>query len=757
MPVILQPPLSPDGRPPRIPRRWRFRTEDGPGGPPPSGRAVRRRAWFAVVLWVVVSLGGFALGSAVFGRLTTTVGTAPGSESDRVADSLARSDAPADGAGGAAITAVVSGRDAADPAFAADVRAAADRVRALPGVVAVQEPYGSPGSVPPARDGRSVLVRVVLVERPGGPTELAVARDAAAVLRGLPDATVRVGGGPLLDADMNDQAELDLNRAELISLPVVAVLLLVVFGGVLAAGLPLAVALVGIAATFLALYGFSLVTDVSVYAVQVTTMLGLGLAVDYALLMVTRFREERALVGASAGDVVDAAVRRTVATAGRTVLVSGLTVSAGLAGLLVFPDPFLRGVGMAGTVVVAVDMVAALTLLPAMLRLWGHRIPAARAKAREGRVFARVAAAVGRRPVVVLVVLVAALGVAAAPAAGLRLSGGDARSLPESSESRQVYERIRDGFGAQYVADPVTVLVRPAGASADAAAGFRAALGRVPGVVEVAERPLAGGGAVFTVRVDLPPGTPSDGGPVQRVVREVRELRAASAYAGLDVGVTGPAARLVDYRAMLRERAPYAAGVIVLATLLLLFLLTRSVLLPLKAVLSNVPAVGAALGVVVWVFQDGHFGQGLGAVDATAPVLVAAIAFGLSTDYEVFLLDRMREEWTARRDARAAVIAGLRRSGRVVTGAALLLVVVFAAFTTGGFAPVRQIGLGLTVAIVLDATVVRMLVVPAAMTLLGRAAWWSPRRAADAGPAPAGFRPETRDEDREPAGAGLPS
>ncbi|MEU8136737.1 MMPL family transporter [Streptodolium elevatio] len=793
MPVILQPPLSPGGGRPRCPR-------------PPKCRIGRGRAWFAVALWLVVAVGGFALGSAVFGRLTTSVGTAPGSESDRAADALARigsaQDAgPGSGSGtgtgpgtGETVTAVIGGRDAADPEFAAQVRSAADRARALPGVVSVVDPYTSPAALPPARDGRSVLVRVEVAWRPGAPTVEATARDAARILHGIDAPRVRVGGGPLLTAEMNDQAERDLNRAELISLPIVVLLLLVVFGGVVAAGLPLAVALVGIASTFLVLYGFSLVTDVSVYAVQVTTMLGLGLAVDYALLIVTRFREELArdtgpdadgTENSRAGDGADAteaAVRRTSATAGRTVLVSGLTVSAGLAGLLVFPDPFLRGIGMAGAAVVAIDMIAALTLLPALLRLFGHRIPAARAKAREGRVFARAAALVGRRPVVVLSLLAAALAILAAPAAGLRLSGGDARSLPGSSESRQVYEQVRDDFGTQYVADPVDVLVKakpgnPGGTGAPGGKGhqvepgvaeppaaierFAADVARLPGVREATPRQGPDGSAVLTVRVDLPADTPSDGGPAQRVVRDIRELRGLPPYSGLDVQVTGPAARLVDYHAMLADRLPYAAAVILLATLALLFAFTGSVLLPIKAVLSNVLAVGASLGIVVWLFQDGHFGQGLGAVDATAPVLIAAIAFGLSMDYEVFLLSRIREEWLDGRDPRTAVGEGLRRSGRVVTGAALLLVVVFAAFTTGGFSPIRQIGLGLALAIVLDATVVRMLAVPAAMTLLGRAAWWAPgplrrwhdRHGLTEGPAGAATRAGTRAGARTGTGA----
>ncbi|MDI2127768.1 MMPL family transporter [Yinghuangia seranimata] len=709
----------------------------------------RGRSWVVLVVWVVVAVGGFALGSAVFGRLNGSVGVAPGSESDRAAARLADLDA-ASGAGGSSVTAVIAGRPAADPRLAAEVTAAAARIRALPGVAAVWDPYTPPGLVPPARDGNAVLVRVDLAEEKavaakGAPPVEETARQAAAIVHDTVHApTVRVGGGPLMDEEMRDQAQEDLNRAEMFSLPVVLLLLVVVFGGLLAAGLPLLIALVGIASTFLVLYGFSLVTEVSVYAVQVTTMLGLGLAVDYALLIVTRFREERAAqaaAGTAGADPVSEAVRRTTATAGRTVLVSGLTVSAGLAGLLVFPDPFLRGIGMAGAAVVAIDMVAALTLLPALLRLFGHRIPLPRGAhrdgtAREGRVFAAVARLVGRRPLPVLLLVAVGLTVLAAPAAGLRLSGGDARSLPASSPSRQVFETVRDDFGAQYVADPVTVLARTApGRALDAAALDRlgAAVAGLDRVAQVTRRQASADTVVFGLRVDLPAGAASDGSAAQRVVRGVRDLadRSDLRAAGLDVQVTGPAARLVDYHAMLWQRLPYAAGVIVVATLLLLFAFTGSVLVPLKAVLSNTLAVAASLGVVVWTFQDGHVFEGLGAVDATAPVLVAAIAFGLSMDYEVFLLSRIREAWLHDGDAHEAVATGLRRTGRVVTGAALLLVVVFAAFTTGGFSPVRQIGLGLALAIVLDATVVRMLAVPAAMTLLGRAAWWAPRRMRD--------------------------
>jgi RND superfamily putative drug exporter len=515
-----------------------------------------------------------------------------------------------------------------------------------------------------------------------------------------------------LGQQIAERAQEDVRNAELISLPVVLALLLVVFGGLRSALLPLVVAVSGIAGAFLALFLFSEVTDISVYAIQLTTMLGLGLAVDYALLILVRFREERR----HTEDVVEA-VHRTVAAAGRTVLFSGLTVAVSLTGLLVFPSVFLRSMGLAVAAVVVIDMLAALTLLPALLARFGGRIAPAkdRPEGEEGRLFARIARFAARRRIAVLAVAVPVLLVLAVPAAGMKIVLGDARQLPTDTEARRLHDTVDGHFPPGTGATPVTVVVRP-GAGGATVDGIRALS------PATTARELPGGATVLEIR---PPGA-ADGEEATGLVERVREARGDE-----PVEVTGPAARLVDFRAMLAERAPWAAVTVLAGIFLLLFAFTGSVLLPLRTIATTLLSLGAALGAVVWVFQDGHLAgllgaEGLGALSLTAPPLIVAIAFGLAMDYELFILARMREARERTGDDAEAVVDGLRRSGRVVTCAALLLAVVFAAFMTGGFSPVLQIGLGLTLAVLIDATVVRMLLVPATMSLLGRRAWWAP-------------------------------
>jgi putative drug exporter of the RND superfamily len=444
-------------------------------------------------------------------------------------------------------------------------------------------------------------------------------------------------------------------------------------------------------------------------------MLSVGLAVDYALLLVSRFREER-------GRTPDlpTAIARTTASAGRTVLFAGLTVAVALAGLLVFPDPFLRSIGLAGAAVVAVDMLAALTLLPALLALLGHRISPARRRTGRG-VFARVAATVQRRPVLTLVATVGVLVTLAIPVLDLRLSNGDPRLLPTSTQTRQLWDASVIHFPARTGPPDITV-VAAIGADRPELISLRDRVVAVPGVTGVEMVPV---GPLLTV-LRATPGAWPDEPAAGRTIEAIRALPAP-----FEVTVTGDAARLVDYRQMLGDRLPWAITLVVLATLLLLFAFTGSVLLPVKAVLTSMLSIGAALGVVVWVFQQGHL---VGLFDAvrldntnlTVPVLVGAIAFGLSVDYEVFLLSRIRERWQAGVGESRAVADGLQRTGAIVTSAALLLVVVFAGFLVGGFVPIKAIGLGLALAIALDATVVRMLLVPATMTLLGRYNWWAP-------------------------------
>ncbi|HEX5541567.1 MAG TPA: MMPL family transporter [Micromonospora sp.] len=660
-----------------------------------------RRPVVVIVLWLVTLVGGFGAGIGVFEQLVGDVGSSPGSESDLAEQRLATAPPEPE-----RLTAVISGRPAADPVLRDSVAAASADVRAMPGIAEVSEP------LPSATTGEAFLVSVTL--QPGeGEDEAAEA--AADRLRRIDAPQVAVAGGPLSEAEFGRQAQQDVVRAEMVSMPVLLVLLLLIFGGLIAAGLPLLIAVVGIGSTFGILYGFSRVSDVSVYAIQITTMLSVGLAVDYALLMVNRFREEKA----SAPDV-PTAVARTVASAGRTVLFAGLTVAVALAGLVVFPDPFLRSMGFAGAAVVAVDMLAALTLLPALLALLGRRIPAAKPRT-NGGVFAYVARVVQRRPVLMLVAAVGLMGTLAIPVLDLQLSGGDARMLPTSTATRQMWDALTVHFPDR-IGPRDLVVVASAAASDPELTRLREQIAAVPGVTRVEVVPA---GPELTV-LHATPNVRAEEEPAKEIVAGIRALPAP-----FDVAVTGDAAQLVDYRQMLVDRMPWAILVVALGTLLLLFALTGSVLLPVKAVLTNLIGIGAALGVVVWVFQQGHlaglFGTvGLDTTNLTVPVLVGAIAFGLSVDYEVFLLSRIRERWRAGADPQRAVAEGLQRTGAIVTSAALLLVVVFAGFLVGGFVPIKAIGLGLALAIALDATIVRMLLVPATMTLLGRYNWWAP-------------------------------
>ncbi|MCI3238780.1 MMPL family transporter [Streptomyces spinosisporus] len=669
-------------------------------------RAATRRPLTVILLWVLFLLLGFGLGTGVFGRLSDNVPEVPGTESERAAQYLDRTDPT-----GESITGVVEGVSVSSPALREQVERAVADVRDIAGVAAVPDPYTTRGLT--AEDGRALILPVTLQGGLDDDAEEHAVDAAADRIRQIDAPEVHVSGGPLLGTQLGERAQEDVKNAELISLPVVLALLLVVFGGLRAAALPLVIAVSGIAGAFLALFGFSQVTDISVYAIQVTTMLGLGLAVDYALLMLVRFREERR----HTEDVVEA-VHRTVAAAGRTVLFSGLTVAVSLTGLLVFPSVFLRSMGLAVAAVVVVDMLAAVTLLPALLTKFGGKIAPAKARpeGEEGRFFARVARFAARRRLAVLATVVPALLVLALPVTGMKIEIGDATQLPTSTEARQLYDTVDAHFPPGTGVSPVTVVLEP---GTDAATADR-----IRALSPTAHaRELPGGATV----VELQPSGRVDGKEATDLAKEVREVRGDA-----PVQVTGPAARLVDFRAMLSERAPWAAVTVLAGIFVLLFAFTGSVLIPLRTILTTLLSLGAALGVVVWVFQDGHLAgalgaEGLGALSLTAPPLIVAIAFGLAMDYELFILARMREARRATGDDQEAVVTGLRRSGRVVTCAALLLAVVFGAFMTGGFSPILQIGLGLTLAVLIDATVVRMLLVPATMTLLGSRAWWAPK------------------------------
>ena len=690
------------------------------------GRFVYRRRVPVALAWVLVLGVGIGVGGEVFGRLGTGSGLRDDAESVVVADLLGRV-----AGGGSEITGLVDGRPATDPAFQAEVAAAVDDLEATPGVGRVTSPWVDGREVPGlvATDGGAVLVRVELEAGLWGRDHQRAVERVGERLQAVDAPRVLVGGEDRAQEEFQERAQKDLERGETLALPVMLVLLFLVFRGVVAAVTPLLVAIVAVAGALLILLGVSEVADISVYSVNVVTMLGLGLAVDYSLLVVSRFREERA-----AGLDLPAAIERTLATAGRTVAFSGLTVAAALGGLLAFAEPFLRSLAWGGIGVVLVAMVAAVTLVPALLGLWGRRIKPSRVRGSGGLkpsppegqpsdhgVFYRLSRLVQRYAPVIVVLVAALLVLLALPFRHARLQNSGLESLPRSSESRQLFETVRARF-QDGGTDPVVVMVESAPGSPLVAA-YLDRVGELPGVARVATRP--GTPPQLTVLDVVPEGT-SEGPVATGLVERIRALERPVA-----AGVTGPAAFLVDYRDSLTSRLPYALGLIGLATFALLFLMTGSVVVPVKAIVMNVLSLGASFGALVWVFQDGHLSGLLGfdppgMVDITVPVLIFVFAFGLSMDYEVFLLSRIKEAWDQTGDNDLAVAVGLQRTGRIVTSAAALIVIVFLGFAAGELLTIKEVGLGMAIAVVLDATVVRMLLVPATMKLMGRWNWWAP-------------------------------
>jgi RND superfamily putative drug exporter len=704
------------------------------------GRFVYRRRLPVALAWVVVLAVGFGFGSEVFGRLGSGSGLRDDSESVVAADLLGRL-----GGGATEMTAVVDGRDAAEPAFRAEISRAAADLKAVPGVLRVIAPWqrqpasegpagaAAGGGEPPegsgepqggapvdqlvARDGRAVRLRVEVKQGLDERAHDDAVRRIETRLRAIDAPRVLVGGEGSANQEFQDQAQKDLERGERLALPVMLLLLLVVFRGITAAVTPLLVAVVSIAGALLILLGISEVTDISVYSVNVITMLGLGLSVDYSLLVISRFREERA-----AGQELPAAIERTLATAGRTVTFSGLTVAAAMCGLLVFAEPFLRSLAWGGIGVVLVAMVAAVTLVPALLGLWGRRIrPGRAAGGSDHGLFYRLSRVVQRAAPAIVVVVAVLLVLLAVPFRHARLENSGLEALPRSSESRQLFDAVDQRFEGGGT-DPIVLLIETDPRSPLLAPYLRR-IATLPGVHSV--RPRQGIPPVVTV-VDVVPTGSSQGPVATRLVERIRALERP-----FPVGVTGPAAFLVDYRDSLLARLPWAFGLIGLVTFVLLFLMTGSVVVPVKAIVMNVLSLGASFGALVWVFQEGHLSGPLafdppGMVDITVPVLIFVFAFGLSMDYEVFLLSRIKEAWDQTGDNDRAVALGLQRTGRIVTSAAMLIVVVFLGFAAGELLTIKEIGIGMAIAVILDATVVRMLLVPATMKLVGRWNWWAP-------------------------------
>jgi putative drug exporter of the RND superfamily len=695
----------------------------------------RRRLVLALSALFVVAAS--VIGGGAFGVLEDEGFEDPNAESTRAAaalDDVFDTDAPN------LVLLARSSTGSVDDAAAADAGVAlTDWLAARDDVTEVAS-YWTLDRAPPLRseagDEALVLARVTGDEPEALVEEI---RADLAEREGVLDVTV--GGEEAVSADIVDSVETSLARAELIAIPLLLILLVFVFRSVVAASLPLLVGVMAIVGTFLALFILGSVTDVSIYSINLTTALGLGLAIDYSLFIVSRFREEM-----RKGLAPHDAVVRSVETAGRTVAIGALTVAVSLSALLVMPLYFLRSFAYAGIAVVLVAMAASLLTLPALLAVIGPRVDSRRARRRtaSGAVeqhgfWHGVATAVMRRPLPIAVGVTAFLLVLGAPFLRLATGLADERSLPESAESRVVSERIRAGFDGDSGEAFAIVIEQPRPAEDVAAFAARAAtvdnVARVEGAggtwvsgalvdgpAPRSDRYTAGGASWLSVVPTVGPQT-SEG---EQLVKDIRSLDAPFEYL-----VGGGAAQLIDTKDAVQSSLPIALAIIVVATFVLLFLMTGSVLIPIKALVLNTLSLTATFGAMVWIFQDGNLSGLLdftatGRIDVTMPILMFCIAFGLSMDYEVFLLSRIKEEYDRTGDNTRAVALGLERTGRIVSAAAALLAVTFLAFGTADVAFLKLFGIGLAVAVVMDATVIRGLLVPAFMRLAGQANWWAP-------------------------------
>jgi RND superfamily putative drug exporter len=660
--------------------------------------AIRRRR-LVLVGAVIVTLFAAALSGNVVEHLSGGGFDAPGSESDRAARTLERRD----GVLPPNLVLLVRGDRPVDaPAVAQAGTALAEALAREPGVERVTSYWGTHEPRLRGRSGRSALIEARL----GGDEDAqsAAARRIGEHYRGQRgELDVGVAGVAALIAETEDQVEHDLTRAEVIALPLTLLALYLVFGGVLAATLPLAVGIVSIVVTLLALRLVSEFTPVSVFALNLATALGLGLSIDYSLLILARYREEL-----RRGTDPAAAITATMATAGRTVRVSAVIVAVSLAGLLVFPMYYLRSFAYAGVAVVAIAALSALLLVPALVAVFGRRIGAAR-RGRESGLWDRLARLTMRRPLPLATLGVLALLVLGAPFLRVTLGFVDDRNLPASAPVHRVSDQLRAEFPVSHRG--TLFVVAPRGADTDR-------IKHLPGVLTVESH-----GTWLAVHTGLEANSPE----AERLVRDVRTTPG--------VEVTGSPAVIVDTKHAMAERLPFAIALIVVATFAALFALTGSLLAPIKALALSALSLTATFGALVFIFQDGNLQWLVGDFTVThsiavlTPPLLFCVAFGLSMDYEVFLLSRIKEEHDAGRGDADAIALGLRRTGPVITAAAAVMTIVFVSLATSGVTGVKSLGVGLAIAVVIDATLVRAVLVPTIMRLAGRLNWWAPRLA----------------------------
>jgi uncharacterized membrane protein YdfJ with MMPL/SSD domain len=728
------------------------------------GSFLYRARWGVFLGMLILTIGAGAWGFGLFGKLTGGGFGDPQSESTRAVQLLNTK------LGGASPDVIIllssDTMQVTDPAFALAANKLLSTLKTRSQVTSLISYYSTNSQSLISHDGHKTFAVLQLA----GQDTVSKQKAYASLLPLLSSPTLQVtmGGTIPINIAFNTQINADLEHAEIITLPILALLLLFIFNGVVAAALPLLSGGLAILGAFAVLNALTFFTDVSSYAINIVTMLGLGLSIDYALFIVSRFREE---LTKNENDV-RGALARTMATAGRTVLFSALTVSTSLISLLIFPLTFLRSMGMGAISAILVIMLISLTVLPALLALLGKRVNALslRGLLHQRRIQApgttehkgawyRLSETVMRWPVPVALGVLTLLVTLGSPFLHINFATSGIESLPANQQARVVTEKLSQDFAQQGNAQLTIAITTPGNvlsasnlASLDSYVKDIKAISGVEGVSSLvtlnATLSLAeyqqlyahpetnpqitqavaqfSNGNVTKITVALQPAERSSA-----AIKIVHEVRALHVSGGLVPLVDGITPEQIDLLVSLGATLPYAILVIFASVFVLLFLMTGSLIMPIKAIILNILSLSATFGGLVWIFQDGHLQnllgfQSTGSIDATQPVLIFVIAFGLSMDYEVFLLSRIKERFDQTGDNRLAVSSGLQRTGWLITSAALLLAIVLGAFGTSRIIFIQEIGIGLAIAVIMDATLIRMLLVPATMRLLGNLNWWAP-------------------------------
>jgi uncharacterized membrane protein YdfJ with MMPL/SSD domain len=720
-------------------------------------RVTSRRYWWFLAAGVLVLIAGITYGLGVFGALKSGGMTAPNSASAQEAREAAQA-FPQD-----RLSLILLMHSptltVGDPKFASTAAPLLAAIRRDPATVSVTSDFDTPDAVLISRDGHATFA-VVSLRGDESTQEAAYLR----LRRTLPSGPLSISwGGPVVaNHEINAQVARDIPRAEMISAPLLLILLVLIFRSFVAAALPLVIGALSILGAFALMRVIAEHADISVFAANIISLLGLGLAIDYSLLLLSRFRDEMAM-----GKTIPDCLERTLETAGESVFFSGCTVSLSMLGLLVFRENFLRSMGLGGALAVFTAMAASLTILPAILALLGPRVnwgtvPLPRRRTRpyleQQGAWYTLSHWVMRHAVLVIVVTLGLLLAAGLPTRHIRFADPGIVSMPPTFQARITGMALRRDFENGQDAPIQILLQMPASPISPqqltALSAYVTRLRAVPGVQNIGSLVTLDASLTTTeyaVLYGLPFNADAQAAETHYLSRDrtlltvgyagdsqspaaqrlLKAVRAVPLPSGASALVGGDTAELVDHLASLQDRLPLAASIILGTTFVLLFLLLHSLIVPLKAVVLNVLSLAATFGFMTWVFQDGHFERLLdftssGSLDAAIPVLVFALAFGLSTDYEVFLVSRIREEYERTGDNTGSIALGVEKTGRIITSAALLLIVVVSAFGASQVLAMKEIGIGMAVAVAIDAAIVRSLLVPATMRVLGDWNWWLP-------------------------------